>query len=168
MVLPDPAALVRPGAPPTGASMRMFSSLRFCLLLLILLCSGRSPCSRENHYFGTTSTYECSTTYTRLLAFAGKKYFHKFVRVAKFGAAESYDTARSRLELYRIHAAMRAIDRPRIRGSCRRRRRLRLRRARRRVDGWIMALGLGEGSGHTWRTTRRAMHQSARSYRHAS
>jgi hypothetical protein len=35
MVLPDPAALVRPGAPPTGASMRMFSSLRFCLLLLI-------------------------------------------------------------------------------------------------------------------------------------
>jgi hypothetical protein len=112
MVLPDPATLVRRGAPPTGASMRMFSSLRFCLVLLILLCSGRSPCSRDNHYLGTTSSTSAQPrTYTRLLSIAGKKYyFHKFVRVTKFGAAESYGTAR-RLELYRMHARGDARDR---------------------------------------------------------
>jgi hypothetical protein len=51
-----------------------------------------------------------------------------------------------------MHACGDARYRPRIRGSCRRRR-LRLRRARRRLDGWIMALGLGVGGGDTWRTT---------------
>jgi hypothetical protein len=122
-----------PGAPPTGASMRMFSSLRFCLLLLCL----RSSQSTDNNYCGTTTT----TTYTSLLCFACVR------REEMSSEAWSVNLLR-----HKVYGTVRRA-RPRMAESPRPCRRLRLRRARLRLDRWIMALGLGAGGGDTWRTT---------------